>query len=282
MNEVKKFNRRSKSKFLLLDIVSRIGKDQTPYEIVKKYGWTRQRLDYWVNKLKKAGLIRLKTRSNIAIYELTFEGKNFYIEYVESFQSGIRLHNIQFNYPIIKEGSLTPEKQWNLKGLINKLKRESNASIVWNHVSLQINISSLIGSNAFDLENKAKNIADNLIEKLKTEYGFELGRGELSKKPEFAVLNPLIDKISKQLEFKSETAKIDESEGSGELEFFEPKKVQQFVEMPERIEKLESHLINQTKIMDQFSNQMALHLEVMQKISSGIDILNERLKELGK
>lgn len=273
----KKFEQEVKRKFLLLDILGRIEKGETPYDIRKKYGWSRQRLNYWIKQLKNADLIRLKIRSNIAIYELTPEGKNFYTGCVQPFTSGIRLHNIQFTYPVIKEGNLEWEKQWELKGLINKLKKESNATIVLNGNSLSIYISSLIGSNAFELQDKAKNIADGIAEKLKKDFGFELGQGVLVRKPHFTVLNPIFDKISRHLEFSSQTAKIDESEGSGELEFFEPNKVQQFIELPERIEKLENHLIRQTEIMDAFSRQLELHLSVLQEMKETLKAIREVL-----
>lgn len=273
----KKFEQEVKRKFLLLDILNRINKGETPYDIRKKFGWSRQRLNYWIKQLKNADLIRLKVRSNIAIYELTPEGKNFYTGCVNSFISGIRLHNVQFSYPVLKEGNLDWQKQWQLKGLINKAKKEKNATIVLNGKTLSIFVSSLIGSNAFELFDKAKNIADELAERLKKEFNFELGQGTLTRKPHFAVLNPIFDKISRHLEFSSEVAKIDESEGSGELEFFEPNKVQKFIELPETIETLTFHLVRQTEIMNQFSEQLKLHLLVLNEMKETLKAIREVL-----
>jgi len=273
-NKSKKFVKR---KFLLLDILGKINKGIPPYEIAKLYGWSRQRLNYYLKMLKEANLIRLKYRTNVAFYELTEECKNFYIGYVKPLSSGIRLHNVSFIYPILKEGNLTPQKVWQLNGVCNRLKRESNCSIVWNHKNLIINISSLVGNNAFDLFNKAKNIADSIAEKIQKDYGFELGSGKLNRKPHFAVLHPLINQISKHIEFSSEEAKIDESEGYGELEFFDPEKTQKFIELPERIEALENLMSKQIEILTEYSKQIALHLEVLNEMKETLKKINQKM-----
>ena len=278
--EVKKSDAEVKTKFLLIDILSRISRGETPYDIQKRYGWARQRLNYWVKKLKKAGLIVLKFRSTIAFYELTEEGKNFYTGYVKSLSSGIRLHNVVFKYQIIKEGEFDWQKEWKLRGLINRMRKESNATIVKSNQTLEIMVTSLIGESAYELFDKAKNIANNIAQKLQQEHEFELSSGELSRKPHFAVLNPVINEIAKQLQVSTKDGEIDQSEGAGEIDFFTPEKADNFLKMPERVNQLENHLVRQTEIMDKLADQIKLHLEVMGKISRGLDLLNDRLGEL--
>jgi hypothetical protein len=267
---VKNKNRLVKRKFLLVDILIRLQKGETFYGMKKSYGWTKERLNYWKNELKKANLINKVDHTRPALYELTEEGKNFTIQYVNQFNDGIRLHNIIFTYHLLKEGNLTPEKTWSFNSTVNKLKKDSNATITWTHNSLNIAIASLIGNNAYELQNRARNISDNIITILKKEYDFQIGEGRISRRPHFAVLNPLIDKISNHIQLSSDIAKIDESEGSGELEYFEPNRVQKFIEMPERLYKLEEHLIRQTEIMDKFSSNLELHLAVLNEIKDAI------------
>jgi uncharacterized coiled-coil protein SlyX len=120
-------------------------------------------------------------------------------------------------------------------------------------------------------------MADELSRSLLA-YGFKLGPGSISRKPHFAVLDPVINEISKNLEFSSNDAKIDRSEGSGELEYFDPGAVDRFVKMPERLERLAEHLENQDKILEGFSKNIELHQAVLCEIRDAIRELKGSLK----
>ena len=50
-----------------------------PAKIGHARGWSKLRVDYYVKKLEKAGLIRRLKRSNFVDYELTERGPNFLI-----------------------------------------------------------------------------------------------------------------------------------------------------------------------------------------------------------
>ena len=51
--QVKNNQSKVKKDFLLLDILAKIDKRETPYDIQKTYGWSKQRLNYYLVILKK-------------------------------------------------------------------------------------------------------------------------------------------------------------------------------------------------------------------------------------
>lgn len=278
--EVKKTGVKVKKEFLLLDMIFRLNRGETIKDIRERYGWEKNRFNYYVRILKKADFIRLATRSSIAIYEVTPKGKNFYMGYMASLPRGsVRLHNVSFSYPIQAGGTLTPTKIWNLKGTVFNMVRRSDASIIWTEKTVQIKIGSLIGSDAFSLMDQAKTIADTLSRDLLS-YGFVLGPGVLAQKPHFAVLDPVIDRVTDHIQYSSDTAKIDRSEGSGELEYFDPESVERYIRMPEIISRIAAHMEAQDLVLEGFSKNIQLHQAVLEGIKIAIQELTEGLRKL--
>lgn len=267
-----------KSKILLYDILARINRHETIDEIRKWYGWSRQRLYYYIDKLKKADIIRLKVRDRISLYELTEKGKNFYNRHVSYLTSGIRLHNIEFIADI--EGWIpSQEKEWKMNGLVNRLKRETNCTIIWNHQNIRFLVSSLFGKDAFSLFEESKEIVKNIIKNLELEFGIKISGLKLNRKPHFAIKSPIAEEFSKSLELTTDDAKLDASEGYGEIDYFTPEGADSFIKMPSRIAQLEEHLVKQTEIMDELSDNIKLHLEVMNEMKKTLKAIQEGLKK---
>ena len=107
--------RKSKVKFYfctirsrVIPIMKRIEVGDYPSKIARLYGWSKQHVFYYINKLQKAGLIRKQVRSTAVFYELTAGGKEV-LERCEGlvYSSGVyRLHKCQIRYPVISEGVL--------------------------------------------------------------------------------------------------------------------------------------------------------------------------------
>jgi len=265
------YGKNGKMGFLLLDIMHRVGKHQSSFEIQKRYGWSKQRFFYWMKKLKNLGFIN-EVSKQFGIYELSQDGKNFYIRYVSSLQpNGIRLHNVSYSYPIISSATLEVEKEWELRGLNYQLERRSNCTIVSNGRSIIVNVSSLFGKDAFQLLADSQQIAENVINSLRNR-GWQIDPGKLCRKPEFAIIDPIAQKIGEQLQLSTSEGKIDKSMGVGEIEFFSPAMAQAYIEMPK-------HIIEQTLIMDKLAEQIKLHLEVMQEMKETMKAIRESLKK---
>jgi DNA-binding MarR family transcriptional regulator len=59
----------------VIPILKRIEVGDYSSKIARLYGWSKQHVFYYLNKLEKAGLIRRKVRSSAVFYELTSRGK---------------------------------------------------------------------------------------------------------------------------------------------------------------------------------------------------------------
>jgi predicted transcriptional regulator len=269
-----------KTKFLLHDILNKLALGMYPSLIAERFGWRRQRIHYYISKLISLGLIQEKFRSSIKIYELTSECKNFITGCNQLLTFNIRLHNVSYSYPIVKNSTMPYDKEISVLGYWNKqIKRINNVTIEKTTQHIIIHVGSLIGSDPFELLNKARSMADEIRILLEKDLGFQLGDPVLSRKPHFAVQDPIANKIVNHVQISTDQAKLDASEGLGELEYFDPQAVDNYIKLPEKVAALEKHLIKQTHIMDQFSKNIELHLAVLSEIRDAVKKLGGNLDE---
>jgi len=260
-----------KTNFLLHELLQLLAKEMYGTEIAKKFGWSRQKLHYYISKLKKLGLIHEKVRSSMILYELTPECKSFITGCNKFYNGAIRLHNISYSLEILQDADMPHDKEISVLGYWNKqIKRLSDATIEKTTKHIIIHIKSLVGSDPYELINKSRTTVEELRIILEKSFKFKLGDPMLIRKPHFAVMDPLANKIVKHIQVSTEEAKLDASEGLGELEFFDPVSVDNYIKMPQKIAELENHLIKQTEIMDQFSKNLELHLQVLQEIRDAV------------
>ena len=85
-----------------------------------------------------------------------------------------------------------------------------------------------------------------LARMLEEKFDMKLGRPSLSRKPHFAVLDPLARLVGRYFEFSSDVAKIDESEGLGELDILD-QLAYDYLFMPSRL-----------RLVEEFSAELAL------------------------
>jgi DNA-binding PadR family transcriptional regulator len=274
--ESKKISFRVKSKILLYDILIRIDRNESQDEIRRWYGWSKQRLYYYISKLKKAGIIKIKVRDKIALYELTEKGKVFFKEHIQYLNSSIRLHNIEYIANIESLGTITHEKEWKLRGILNRLKRETNCTMVWNNNTMRFIVSSLFGTNAFQLMEDSKNIVRNIIKNLELEFGLKIGELTLNRKPHFAIKTPIAEQFSNNLEITTDEGKIDASEGYGEIDYFTPESADAYINMPKTLKQLDQKLV---PAIDRLTEQINLHLEVLDEMRLTLKEIRESLKK---
>ncbi len=60
----------------VIPIMKRVQVGDYPAKIGRTYGWSKQHVSYYLNKLEKAGLVCRKKRS-ICVFELTLRGQIF-------------------------------------------------------------------------------------------------------------------------------------------------------------------------------------------------------------
>lgn len=280
----KKFSREVRRKALLLDMLSRIEKDQSNHEIAKSYGWKRQRLSPYIKYLKNCNIIQLKVRTNVAFYGLTEKGKVFFKDHQKYLSSSIILHNLQYIAKINDIGTLTPEKSWYAKNLLTRMKRETNCTIKWYGDTITFDISHLFGNNSYKLADEARDKLDTIVKKLETEFGVKIGKLELTKKPHFAVRSPIANEFAKNITFESDDGMINASppDNLGDFEFHTPEDAQSYIESPRKIREIESTLNALTPAIKELNELTRLEIQNKQLHQKVLEEILEAVRRLGK
>lgn len=274
ISEVKMTKREVKTKLLLIELCYLLSAGEYTSSIAKRYGWGKQRINYYMRILRKGNLIEKEFRSSYKKYRLTEEGKKFITEC--GWGQGVNLHNISYKYEILKEGEgFEWDKIVKLQGWTKFLKKEKDFSIERTPKHIIIHLSKLFSSDPYEAQNKSRTVSDSSI-KILRDKGWVLGEAELIKKPHYALVDPVIARFADKVQLSTEESKVDKSEGFGELEYFTPQKANDYIKMPQRVAELEQHLIRQTEIMDRFSKQIELHLQVLQDIRDAVRELREK------
>ncbi len=92
----------------VIPILKRVEVEDYPAKIGRIYGWSRQHVCYYLQKLETCGLVRRKVRSRAVFYQLTGRGKTFLGSCEDVvFGSGVYwLDRCQVRFVIVSEGCL--------------------------------------------------------------------------------------------------------------------------------------------------------------------------------
>ena len=88
----------------VIPIMKRVEVGEYPAKIGRTYGWSKQHVSYYLNKLQKAGLVCRKKRSSAVFFELRLEVKIFsgHVRACCSVLACFRLEKVQ--YPLCDFG----------------------------------------------------------------------------------------------------------------------------------------------------------------------------------
>ncbi|MFZ7137887.1 MAG: hypothetical protein ACOWW1_05665 [archaeon] len=222
-----------------------------PARIAKKLGKSKGTIAYYVKQLEKCryiekeenldklakGLYIGNCKGVLTLYRVTQAGSNF-IARIENgvFERCLRLHNLYMKYPILEAPSV--EIDWRRVQLNNWSQLIGVAcglTVRKNTDSFEIIASVMDGTNAYELLLKAKDECDSVVAHLEGKFRMVLGRGELSRKPHFGVYDPIAGKFTKSFELSTDIGKMDESEGLGERDYYNPDDANAHMHMPHDI-----------------------------------------------
>jgi len=102
-----------------------------------------------------------------------------------------------------------------------------------------------------------------------------LGCPSLARKPHFGIAEPLLTRVSKEVQVTGPEEWVDDSPVPGSVEFFDPMRIVQYLRMPETVNGLEKHLEEIAQQMKVFGERMKEHM----KLISTLQELAESLKE---
>jgi len=265
----KNLSEKSKVKFYFSTIRSRVIPilkrneiGDYPSKIARLYGWSKQHVFYYLNKLEKAGLIRRKVRSSAVFYELTNRGQKVLTSCEGTvYSSGVfRLHKCQVLYPIVREGFYPTDDfrkvemvNWTaLLGLVHgvSVRKTSRHWIV--------HVECLYGHNPGELFGLAKNLGDRVACALMSKYGVLLGEGQVGKGYELAVDDPVGKLLSRYFTISTPKRKMDHSPGEleGEIDHLSKDAAVEYLLMPERVRKLEGQILGLSSQIEDLRNDI--------------------------
>ena len=254
---------------LLRLILKLLDEGYYPAKIARIVGRKKQTIHYHIKRLLKFGYIRLQCRDAITVYEVTQAGKKFLDEVERGCLVGrvLRLHNVVFKYPVLREPVRRVDwRRVELRNWGQLVGRELGLTVRKNPSSVEIFCGVLDGDNPFELLFKAREEADRLAGYLEEKFGMVLGRGRLSRKPHFGVYDPVAAKCGRFFELTDDLGKFDESEGYGEIDWFDPEAAKNYLLLPNTVSRIQ-------KDVDSLRLELnALNAE-LQELRSGLTTL---------
>ncbi len=222
-----------------------------PRKIAKKLAIPQGTLYRWMKKLEQAGMIKKEKRTSCNIYKI-----NQSLHNLSHFTSGssntpyqyknlLRLHNIAFKYPILRNCAIPFNKEVKLKSTSLYYWKLKGNTICKTNKNLIIHPKVLMGRNAHQLEQDARSEAEKLANFITTHYPeLKLGAPTISRKPHHGIKDPVAQKIAPQMQISTDIAKIDASppEDIGEIDWLNPTSADNYLKMPDRIADLEGKI----------------------------------------
>jgi hypothetical protein len=266
--------RRRSKKFLLSNFTSLVCRilylvdaGFRPKFIASALHISKQRLNYWLNKLKREKLIEHK---GWGTYYLTDLGRLLLSKNKKHLTGsedsggfeGARLHHVSFKFPVF--GCPRVPAGWRrvcIRNLVKYVGRVGEVTVEMIvvarsgvPVSLIVYPSPRVDRDPYRALLRAYDEALMVARVLEERLGMRLGVPEINRKPHFAFPDPVIKKVAKHVEISSDIGKIDQSEGQGELEYFSPEKAAEYLAMPDRLRRIEENLNQLTSIVEKISS----------------------------
>ena len=145
--------------------------------------------------------------------------------------------------------------------------------------SVEIISGVVEGVNPFELLLRARDEADRLAAHLEVKFDMKLGRSELSRRPHFGVWDPIVSVYAGSFQLSTDLAKIDESEGYGEIDWLSPYAADDYLRMPARIRRLEENHTVLLKGQRLFSEGMLKHMKMIDELRRLVNALEKRGKD---
>lgn len=231
-------------------------------------------------KRLKPGLYAKKFRGVITLYRITQPGSKF-LAGIEGEAVGrrLRLHNVYWKYPILSGPRVSIVwRRVELTNWTQLIGTELGLRVRKNPHSVEIISGVVEGTDPFRLLLRARNEADLLAAHLEAKFDMKLGRAELSRRPHFGVWDPVAGAYAKSFQLSTDLAKIDESEGYGEIDWLSPYAADDYLRMPERIRRLEENHSVLLEGQRLFSEGMLQHMKMIREVRRLIKTLEKRVE----
>jgi DNA-binding MarR family transcriptional regulator len=254
-----------------------------PSQIAVKLKWSKQHVNYYVQKLKQAGLIFKEKHSNIAIWGLTAKGTKVLTEGESVLHSSFtfRLHNCFFKYPIKQEGCYESAnlKQVEMQNWTALLGLEMGVSVKKTTQFWIVHLDVIRGKDPDSLVLQAKDVADKVAVSLMHKYRVVLGEGVVSPHYELACDDPLVGVLSKYVCLSVGNRMVDDSEdtGRGEIDHIGRDAALEYLRMPERVKDVDEKMVYSVDKLRRVEGQLAELKENFGKLLDMMTVLRSSL-----
>lgn len=239
------------SYFTVLKIIFselRYGRCYTVKEIRGYTGFSKQRLNYWLEKLVEDGILHKQERGT---YEMTGHGKRIYDQYERLHNKQlVRIENMHVTYKVISgTGKLFERLDWKKGGLKNT---KVYTSRLRNHTVrlikkeggyiFQVYVTKVLGESPKDAYHHARLEADDVAGCAEW-WGAKLSAGWVSSEPEIAIPSPIASALlmtNEASQIRTNKGIMNRSKGRGaDWEPRDLQEAQKIVDMPDAISRLE-------------------------------------------
>ena len=224
-------------------------------DLSKNLGISKQLVVYWCNKLLKEGLIEKPFRG---IYDISDTGKKLLDGFtVEKGKLLVRLENMRFSFPILKNSSyLQTNFRWKKTSKLNGVTILYDK--IWGHTiriilnpnnpTIEITCKQKLGSDIYEMYDEAKDDAKTIADIFQEQTKVVLGEPRQAMKPEWAVSSEIAESILSvtcSSQIRTSQGIINRSKGrNADLEVRDPRHAVSILEMPLRLERLERAVIS--------------------------------------
>lgn len=268
-----------KTLLLQLDQISEYGTNLR--RLAEVQNCTKQALNWRLKRLIQRELVKKSQSYPYSIYELTELGKRVKGNLRQSERGTPSLwkaHNLIIAFPIISYGTFTFTGRKTIQMANWFYTREIIRDFVINIQDtglLKIYCPKRLSTDPDQEFAKLTAEATKIAQDYCNRYDMKLGTVRVIRKGQKSLYNS--EKLAKSLgRFSTPELWVDASEGTDELEESQDShQIEQLLDMPKQMSALmEAH--------NKLAINLNLHIDVLNKMSNSLDLMNQRLEELGK
>jgi len=273
-NSVKKrFLKHTSARALLL-----LDAGNYPSKVARILGFSPQVLHYHVKKWLKMGWIMLDVKTpNMTSYKLVPSVKKSLTGGEVLPFKGVRLHAYSLKFPVVDgPGSLV---DWNRVEMANWTRLvgcECGLTVEKTTKHVIIHADEILSENPNEATLLAILECLRLARVLEEKFQMKLGTPKLLRKPHYAVSDPVAHWFTDFMELSSDVGKMDQSEGAGEIDFFDAELAKEYLVMPLRMLGLQGDMAEVKEVLKTFGVAMREHMSLIR----GLQAVAEQMKTL--
>jgi hypothetical protein len=273
-NSVKKrFLKHTSARALLL-----LDAGNYPSRVARILGFSPQVLHYHVKKWLKMGWIRLEVKTpNMTLYRLVSSVKKSLTGGENSPYKGVRLHAYSLKFPVVDGPCSLVD--WNRVQMANWTKLvgcECGLTVEKTTKHVIVHADEVLCEDPNEATLLAILECLRLARVLEEKFQMKLGTPKLLRKPHFAVSDPVARWFTDFMELSSDVGKMDQSEGAGEIDFFDAELAKDYLVMPLRMLGLQGDMAEVKEILKTFGVAMREHMSLIK----GLQAVAEQMKAL--